>query len=204
METPLAPASATVVSSSSSTTRSCATSRTDLRRSASVESSFFSSFVALRYTPYSSLARGMTSTRAHLFFRNGSLSHNALSSSAARLTVGSCLFESSSHHRAVSACASGDDQRNAKSSSSFFTEYIPKSFASGANTKSVSRLIFTLFSGFNDPSVRMLCKRSASFTTITRTSCVIAKNISRKSSACTSFLFFAEGETLSLLLASSD
>ena len=142
----------------------------------------------MRYTPYSSFARGITSTRAHAFFRNGSDSHSARSSPAARRTVGSWRFESSSNQRAVSACASGFDQRNARSSSSFFTEYIPSNLASGANTKSVSRLIFTRFSGLSEPSVRMLCKRSASFTMITRTSCVIARNISRRSSACTSFL----------------
>ena len=92
---------------------------------------------------------------------------------------------SSSNHRAVSACVSGAAYLNANSSSSFLTLYMPRSFARGANTSKVSLAIFTLFSGLSAPSVRMLCSLSASLTMMTRTSWVIARNISFRSSACT-------------------
>ena len=91
----------------------------------------------------------------------------------------------SSNHRAVSAYVSGAAYLNANSSSSFLTLYMPRSFARGANTSRVSLAIFTLFSGLSAPSVRMLCSLSASLTMMTRTSWVIARNISFRSSACT-------------------
>ena len=99
--------------------------------------------------------------------------------------TGSCRALSSSNHRAVSAWYSGALHRNASFSSSFFTSYMPRSLASGANTRSVSREIFTRFSGLSEPSVRMLCSRSASLTMITRTSVVMARNICCRSSAWT-------------------
>mmetsp|Transcript_3911 Transcript_3911/g.13082 ORF Transcript_3911/g.13082 Transcript_3911/m.13082 type:complete len:232 (-) Transcript_3911:858-1553(-) len=178
--------------SRSSTTRSCATSfTTDSAFLTDRPSPFFSRFATppfawlFRYTPYSSFALGMTTTLAHACFRNGSSSHSFCSSAAHLNMVGSCCFESSSSLRPASAYASGDAHLNANSSSSFLTWYIPNSLANGANTSKVSLAILTRFSGFKLSSVRMLCNRSASFTMITRTSCVIAKNISLKSSAWT-------------------
>mmetsp|Transcript_13187 Transcript_13187/g.32865 ORF Transcript_13187/g.32865 Transcript_13187/m.32865 type:complete len:264 (+) Transcript_13187:1972-2763(+) len=81
---------------------------------------------------------------------------------------------------------SGMAYRNARSSSSAFTQWSPSMRASGAYTSRVSRAIFNCFSGFMCSSVRMLCRRSASLTKITRTSPVIALNISRRSCAATS------------------
>ena len=50
----------------------------------------------------------------------------------------------------------------------------------------VSRAIRCCFSGFMLPNVRMLCNRSASFTTMMRISPVMAISICRRFSACTS------------------
>ena len=65
---------------------------------------------------------------------------------------------------------------------------MPRRLASGAKISRVSREIRFCFSGARCSRVRMLWSRSASFTTITRISLAIAKNIRRKFSACCSVL----------------
>ena len=62
--------------------------------------------------------------------------------------------------------------------------FMPSRFASGAYTSSVSRAFFCALEVFTYRQVRALCTRSASLTTSTRTSRLIATTILRMVSAC--------------------
>lgn len=86
--------------------------------------------------------------------------------------------------RMIELRASGFRTRKARSSSSSRIHCIPMRPASGAKISIVSRAFWACFSGRIDLMVRMLCRRSASFTRITRRSFDIAMKSLRKFSAC--------------------
>ena len=65
---------------------------------------------------------------------------------------------------------------------------MPRRLASGAKISSVSRAMRSRFSAGRWPSVRMLCSRSASLMTTTRTSSPMARNVLRSVSLASSLL----------------
>ena len=69
------------------------------------------------------------------------------------------------------------------SSSSVLTTWMPSRSASGISTSRVTLAIRTWLAGFMCRMVRILCSRSASLITITRTSSPVASSILRKVSA---------------------
>mmetsp|Transcript_2298 Transcript_2298/g.5737 ORF Transcript_2298/g.5737 Transcript_2298/m.5737 type:complete len:229 (-) Transcript_2298:151-837(-) len=127
----------------------------------------------------------MRSTR---ICRYRSCRRRASSARCASSTTGSCSATSSSTRRDSSAYASGSLYRKLVSSSSSFTLNSPSRRASGAKTCSVSSAMRFCLCGGMLPSVRMLCSRSASFTTMMRTSSVIDSSSCCRSTAFTSTL----------------
>mmetsp|Transcript_7523 Transcript_7523/g.17191 ORF Transcript_7523/g.17191 Transcript_7523/m.17191 type:complete len:233 (-) Transcript_7523:619-1317(-) len=84
------------------------------------------------------------------------------------------------------ACCSGYRYLKAVSSSSLLNCQIPSLCASGAKMSSVSLEMDCCLCGGMCSSVRMLCSRSASLTMMIRKSSLIAMNICRRFSACSS------------------
>ncbi len=114
------------------------------------------------------------------------------STSSSRLVLLSVRFS------AISLYFCGSVYRNPRSSSSHLNCQIPNLFAIGANMSNVSWAILRCLSEGRALSVRILCKRSASIITTTRTSSPIARSIFRIVSAKSSLILLASPGVTSL------
>mmetsp|Transcript_22064 Transcript_22064/g.56334 ORF Transcript_22064/g.56334 Transcript_22064/m.56334 type:complete len:229 (-) Transcript_22064:405-1091(-) len=121
--------------------------------------------------------------------RSRPCSHGSLSSISSIVAFASSRTCSYSTKREEICCDSpsyswGKRYLNERSASSVLYCHMPRRWASGAKISRVSRAIDARFSTGMYCSVRMLCMRSASFTTTMRQSSAIAMNMERIFSIC--------------------